>query len=83
MHSIELFQEKSRKEIVFTTFSYRSVNYVIHFIGPSAVNGGWLHYLSFLATPHRLERDEVRVFREGGTERTVRESYVGQSIIII
>ena len=49
------------------------------------MNAGWLHYLPFLTltTPRRLERDEVRFFKEGGTERTVRESYVVQSIIMI
>ena len=83
LHSIELFQEKSGKEIVLVTFSHQRVNYGIHFIGPSAVNAGWLHYYSFLTTTHRLERDEVRIFRKGGTERTVRESYVGQSILMI
>jgi hypothetical protein len=83
LHSIELFQEKSGKEIVFATVSYQRINYVVHFIGPSTVNAGWLHYLSFLTTSHRLELDEVRIFREGGTERTVRESYVGQSILKI
>ena len=83
LHSIELFQEKSGKEIVFATFSHQHINYVIHFIGPSAVNAGWFHYLSFLTTTHRLERDEVRIFRDGGTERTVRKSYVGQIILMI
>ena len=47
------------------------------------MNAGWLHYLSFLTTTHRLDQDEVRIFREGGTEQTVRESYVGQSILMI
>lgn len=83
LRSIELFQEKSGKEIVLATFSHQRINYVIHFIGPSAVNAGWLHYLSFLSTTHRLDRDEVRIFREGETEGTVRESYVGQSILMI
>jgi hypothetical protein len=83
LRSIEQFQEKSGKEIVLVTFSHQGITYVIHFIGPSAVNAGWLHYLSFLTTNHRLERDDVWIFREGGTERTVRESYVGQSILMI
>lgn len=83
LHSMELFQEKSGKEIVLATFSHQRINYVIHFIGPSTVNAGWLHYLSFFTTPLRLEQDEVRIFREGGTERTIRESYVGQSILTI
>ena len=83
LHSIELFQEISGKEIVLATISHHRVNYVIHFIGPSAVNAGWLHCLSFLTHINRLERDEVRIFREGGTERAVRDSYVGQSILMI
>lgn len=83
LHSIELFQEKSGKEIILATFSHQRINYVIHFIGPSAVNAGWLHYFSFLTTAHRLEQDEVKIFREGETERTVRESYEGQSILMI
>ena len=83
LQSIELFQEKSGKEIVLATFSHQGIDCVIHFIGLSTVNVGWLHYLSFFTTPHRLERDEVSIFREGKTERTVRESYVGQNILMI
>ncbi|CAA7264014.1 unnamed protein product [Cyclocybe aegerita] len=81
LRSIELFHERSGKEIVLVSFSHRNVSYNIHITGPSAVHAGWLHYLSFFWTPHRLECDEVRIFRDGGTERTVRESYVGQSIL--
>ena len=47
------------------------------------MNAERVHYLSFLTTIHRLDLDKVRIFREGETERTVRESYVGQRILMI
>jgi len=83
LRSMELFHEKSGKEIVLVSFSHRNVDYVIHIIGPSAVHAGWLHYLSFVSTPHRLEGDEVKIFRDGDTERIARESFVDQSILQI
>lgn len=46
------------------------------------MNAEWVHYLSFLTTIHRLDLDKVRIFREGGTEQTVCESYVGQNILM-
>jgi hypothetical protein len=83
LRSMELFHEESGKEIILLSFSLQNVDYIIHVIGPSALHAGWLHYLSFVSTPHRLERDEVSIFRDGDTERTVRESFVGQSILRI
>ena len=81
-YPIALHWTFSGREIVLATFLHQRINYVIHVIGRSAVNAGWLHYSSFLTTTHRLERDEVRIFREGGTERTVREFYVAQNILM-
>ena len=83
LRSIELFHERSGKEIVLVSFSYRNVSYNIHITEPSAVHAGWLHYFSFVSTPHRMELDEVKIFQDGDTERTVRESYIGQSILQI
>lgn len=82
LRSMELFHEKSGKEIV-VAFSHHNVDYVLHITGASAVHAGWLHHLSFFTTTHRLERDVVRIFRDCDTERTVRESFTGQSILRI
>ena len=83
LRSMELIHEKSGKEIVLVSFSHRNVDYIIHIIGVSAVHAGWLHHFSFFSILHRLERDEVRIFRDCDTERTVRESFAGQSILRI
>jgi len=84
LRSMELFHEQLGKEIVFVSFSHQNVDYIIHIIGVSAVHADWLHYLSFFSTTHRLERDEVRIFRRDcDTERTIRESFAGQSILQI
>lgn len=64
LHSMELFHEKSGKEIVVVSFSHHNVDYVLHITGASAVHDGWLHHLSFFTTTHRLERNVVRIFRD-------------------
>ncbi|KAF8161526.1 hypothetical protein B0H34DRAFT_673438 [Crassisporium funariophilum] len=84
LHSIELLHNiTGQEEVVMISFSHQDVDYVLHLVGPSAMNAGWFHGLSMFWSLHRLERDTVKIFQAGNAERAARGIYSAAQILRI